>query len=272
MEEGEAGTRVRTEKKGAGRRELLVKKWLDEDRMLSTLFVKPSTLLAGGNKGPRGSTGGRRSKQCRVLYTRLLTQFPALLDDTCPAMALRILERVDKWQFNAFLLDRVTGGHCLPFLCPPLLLKTGLVNHFKMDPSDVMGFFRQIERGYHSGNPYHNALHASDVTQAMYVYCRQAAILPHLKPLELLAALVAAVSHDLDHPGFNEKFLVSTEATWRSSTTTFPFWRITTGDPLSPASLTPVCLSTSRSRSSSSSPTWCASSSSPPTSRGSRSS
>lgn len=84
------------------------------------------------------------------------------------------------------------------------------MSHYKMDPSDVMSFFRLIERGYHSANPYHNALHASDVTQAMYVYCRQAAILPHLSPLEFLAALVAAVSHDLDHPGVNEKFLVST--------------------------------------------------------------
>ena len=79
-----------------------------------------------------------------------------------------------------------------------------------MDPSDVLGFFRLVERGYHSGNPYHNALHASDVTQAIHVYCQQAAILPHLSPLEVLAALVAAVSHDLDHPGVNEKFLVST--------------------------------------------------------------
>jgi len=201
---------VGIQEKEVGARELLVKKLLEEDRMLSTLFVRPGDTVAGVSKGPRGSTGGRRSKQCRVLYTRLLTQYPALLDDLCPAMAQRILDNVDKWQFNAFLLDRVTGGHCLPFLCPRVLYETGLVNHFKMDPSDVMGFFRQIERGYHSGNPYHNALHASDVTQAMYVYCRQAAILPYLTPLELLAALVAAVSHDLDHPGVNEKFLVST--------------------------------------------------------------
>ena len=75
------------------------------------------------------------------------------------------------------------------------------MSYFKMDPTDVLSFFRLLERGYHSGNPYHNALHASDVTQAMYVYCQQARILPYLSPLELLAALVAAVSHDLDHPG-----------------------------------------------------------------------
>ena len=39
------------------------------------------------------------------------------------------------------------------------------MSYFKMDPTDALSFFRLLERGYHSGNPYHNALHASDVTQ-----------------------------------------------------------------------------------------------------------
>ena len=30
-----------------------------------------------------------------------------------------------------------------------------------------------IETGYHKGNPYHNALHAADVTQAMYCYLQE---------------------------------------------------------------------------------------------------
>jgi hypothetical protein len=81
-----------------------------------------------------------------------------------------------------------------------------------MDPTEVLSFFRLVERGYHTANPYHNALHACDVTQAMYVFCQQAAIQPHLTPLDLLAALVAAVGHDLDHPGVNEKFLLSTSS------------------------------------------------------------
>ena len=30
-----------------------------------------------------------------------------------------------------------------------------------------------IETGYHSNNPYHNALHAADVTQAMHCYLQE---------------------------------------------------------------------------------------------------
>lgn len=79
-----------------------------------------------------------------------------------------------------------------------------------MDPTDVLSFFRLVERGYHAGNPYHTALHAADVTQAMAVFCAQPRLAGSLSNLELLATLTAAVCHDLDHPGVNEKFLVST--------------------------------------------------------------
>ena len=78
-----------------------------------------------------------------------------------------------------------------------------------MDPAEVFAFFRLVERGYHSGNPYHTSLHAADVTQAIAVFCMQPCIANHLSQLELLAVVTAAVCHDLDHPGVNEKFLVS---------------------------------------------------------------
>ena len=32
----------------------------------------------------------------------------------------------------------------------------------------------------------------------------------HLTPLEIAASLIAAMAHDLDHPGVNQPFLVAT--------------------------------------------------------------
>lgn len=188
---------------------------LDEDRLLAALLGAGNgsdlgRQKVGGGRASHGATVNRRSRHTRLLSTRLLVRHPALLDDLCPRLADRVLDSLDRWQFNAFLLDRLTSGRCLPTLCLHLLHSSGLLAHFRMDPTDVLTFFRLVERGYHHANPYHNALHACDVTQAMYVFCQQAAIRPHLTPLDLLAALVAAVGHDLDHPGVNEKFLVAT--------------------------------------------------------------
>ena len=72
-----------------------------------------------------------------------------------------------------------------------------------MDPADLMSFFREVERGYHVANPYHTAVHAADVTQAIYVFTQHAStpLIASLTATELLATLVAAMCHDLDHPG-----------------------------------------------------------------------
>ena len=66
--------------------------------------------------------------------------------------------------------------------------------------------------GYHDTNPYHNSVHAADVTQAMYCFLQEPKIRDHLTPMEAMCSLLAAVSHDLDHPGVNQNFLVATKS------------------------------------------------------------
>ena len=67
-----------------------------------------------------------------------------------------------------------------------------------------------IEDGYHWRNPYHNGVHAADVTQAMHCFLQERLILDKLTPLEIFSAILAAVTHDLDHPGVNQPFLIAT--------------------------------------------------------------
>lgn len=56
------------------------------------------------------------------------------------------------------------------------------------------------------------AVHAADVTQAMHCFIQENKIRQHLTPLEMMCALLAAVSHDLDHPGVNQHFLIATKS------------------------------------------------------------
>lgn len=95
-------------------------------------------------------------------------------------------------------------------LCVHLFHLYGLLDHFKLDVVRVWKLFTLIEEGYHSSNPYHNSIHATDVTQAMHCFLQQTKILNHLEPLEIMSALIGAVTHDLDHPGVNQQFLITT--------------------------------------------------------------
>lgn len=95
-------------------------------------------------------------------------------------------------------------------LCVHLFHLYGLFKHFKLDVVRVWKLFTLIEEGYHSSNPYHNSIHATDVTQAMHCFLQETKILNHLEPLEIMSALIGAVTHDLDHPGVNQQFLITT--------------------------------------------------------------
>jgi len=185
-------------------------RFLEEDRLLTALLNDSENgRIIGRSRGSFGSTINRKAKKKKTLYTQLLTLYPALLDDSSPGLVELMLRRSHHWEFNAFHLDRFSGGHSLSTLCVHLFHSLGLISSFGMDPAEVFAFFRLVERGYHSGNPYHTSLHAADVTQAIAVFCMQPCIANHLSQLELLAVVTAAVCHDLDHPGVNEKFLVS---------------------------------------------------------------
>ncbi|XP_018914083.2 uncharacterized protein [Bemisia tabaci] len=150
----------------------------------------------------------RRRKR---LTSRSLSQdHPALLDDIHHGSVQCVLDKVWQWPFNAFTLDNVTGGRSLPVLCVHLFHWYGLLDHFNLDVVEVWKLFSLIEEGYHSTNPYHNSIHATDVTQAMHCFLQEEKIREHLTPLEVMAALIAAVAHDLDHPGVNQPFLIAT--------------------------------------------------------------
>ncbi|XP_003240958.1 cAMP-specific 3',5'-cyclic phosphodiesterase 4A isoform X7 [Acyrthosiphon pisum] len=182
-------------------------------RMLSEGEVVLLESVAHHSKRlPNGRFLTMHKRRRKKLTTRSLSNenAPALLDDIHHGQVQCVLKHVWKWPFNAFALDTATGGRSLPVLCVHLFHWYGLMEHFKLDVVQVWKLFSLIEEGYHSTNPYHNAIHATDVTQAMHCFLQEDKIKNFLTPLEIMASLIAAVAHDLDHPGVNQPFLIAT--------------------------------------------------------------
>ena len=71
-------------------------------------------------------------------------------------------------------------------------------------------FLARVEGGYRD-NAYHNFRHAVDVTHTVYRYIVLTEPRTHITPVEKFALMIAALSHDLDHPGVNNAFLVNTK-------------------------------------------------------------
>ncbi|XP_026742380.1 uncharacterized protein LOC113504323 isoform X2 [Trichoplusia ni] len=176
---------------------------IPEEKFPELENMKPRNLSAS-----RFLTMQRRRK--RRLLTRTLNKEHALLDDLSAGQVQCILNQSVHWHFNAFTLENVSGGRCLPVLCIHLFQLYGLLSHFKLDAAKAWKLFTLIEEGYISTNPYHNSIHAADVTQAMHCFLQQKQIRDHLTPLEIMASLLAAIAHDMDHPGVNQPFLIAT--------------------------------------------------------------
>ncbi|XP_045146926.1 high affinity cAMP-specific 3',5'-cyclic phosphodiesterase 7A [Echinops telfairi] len=133
-----------------------------------------------------------------------------ILDDDYSGQAKCMLEKVGNWNFDIFLFDRLTNGNSLVTLAFHLFNLHGLIDYFNLDTMKLRRFLVLVQEDYHSQNPYHNAVHAADVTQAMHCYLREPKLAKFVTPWDIMLSLIAAATHDLDHPGVNQPFLIKT--------------------------------------------------------------
>ncbi|XP_041359600.1 high affinity cAMP-specific 3',5'-cyclic phosphodiesterase 7A-like isoform X2 [Gigantopelta aegis] len=133
-----------------------------------------------------------------------------LLDEHYDRQAQCLLSQLGNWDFNIFTLNTLTSGRPLFHVALHLFQEYDLIRRFHLDTLKLMKCFTLIEDGYHQNNPYHNSVHAADVTQAMHCYLQEKKLKKSMLPFEVLVAFLASMSHDLDHPGVNNAFLIAT--------------------------------------------------------------
>jgi len=84
--------------------------------------------------------------------------------------------------------------------------ETGLLAEFSIPPQRLRVFLLTIRSLYHEENPYHNFIHATDVASTVLALMRTTNVMETLTKLDILACIVAAIAHDVDHPGVNQTF------------------------------------------------------------------
>ncbi|XP_076617261.1 high affinity 3',5'-cyclic-AMP phosphodiesterase 7A isoform X1 [Chaetodon auriga] len=181
-----------------------------------TLHTQLSCGSTSASSAPERRVHRLLSFQRYLHSSRLLRGVPQqiplhILDEDYTGQARCMLEKVGNWNFDIFLFDRLTNGNSLITLTFHLLNQYGLVELFQLDMVRLWRFLVMVQEDYHSDNPYHNAVHAADVTQAMYCYMREPMLAKSLTSCDILLGLLAAATHDLDHPGVNQPFLIKTD-------------------------------------------------------------
>ena len=85
------------------------------------------------------------------------------------------------------------------------------ITQFSIHMTILCSFFRTVEADY-IANPYHNSTHAADVVQTLNTMLQLGGKEYATSPLDLFSILVAAVIHDVRHPGLSNTFLINTHS------------------------------------------------------------
>ncbi|KAI9189584.1 3',5'-cyclic-nucleotide phosphodiesterase [Blastocladiella emersonii ATCC 22665] len=143
-----------------------------------------------------------------------------------------MLEASHQWDFDIFAFTEATNGHPLLFLSYYMIKKLKLLEEIKgVEEIILLQYLDEIELTYQD-NPYHNAIHAADMTQAMWVFLHDERLAGACSPLELFAVILACAMHDVDHPGVTNAFIVKSRhplALLYSDTSVLEFHHAATG-------------------------------------------
>ncbi|XP_021102791.1 calcium/calmodulin-dependent 3',5'-cyclic nucleotide phosphodiesterase 1A isoform X4 [Heterocephalus glaber] len=149
--------------------------------------------------------------QAGIFVERMYRKSYHMVGLAYPAAVIVTLKDVDKWSFDVFSLNEASGEHSLKFMIYELFTRYDLMNRFKIPVSCLIAFAEALEVGYSKyKNPYHNLIHAADVTQTVHYIMLHTGIMHWLTELEILAMVFAAAIHDYEHTGTTNNFHIQT--------------------------------------------------------------
>lgn len=157
----------------------------------------------------------------------------------------RLISALEKWDFRPHQLDQydLFRVACLIF---EAVLNIDGVAQLGIEYGAMKKWLFAVRAIYHAPNPYHNYVHAIDVLQATYQFLVRVGVAPPfewlhdlqpgttppwqrapeaelqkgvarsatrareiLRPQDVLAVVIAAMGHDVGHPGLSNAFMVS---------------------------------------------------------------
>lgn len=166
--------------------------------------------LLGGllSQGPKMPLAVRRQSEASFFKGSALQPSLSLNSlSSVPANIKKLLENEAKWDFDVIELEKITNKHPLLWLGLSIFNRFGVTSTLNCNEATVHNWLTLIEANYHSQNPYHNSTHAADVLQCTAYFLAQDRLKELFDPLDEVACLIAAIVHDVDHPGKNSAFL-----------------------------------------------------------------
>ncbi|CAI5674050.1 unnamed protein product [Oreochromis niloticus] len=180
---------------------------------LASTFTRQRTLLLHHSEDKPHFRSIVRAVQAGIFVERMFRRTSNMTGLSYSLNVITMLKHVDMWSFDVFALNDASGNHALKIVFFELLNRYNLINRFKIPTSALTSFVESLEMGYSKyKNPYHNLIHAADVTQTVHYLLIKSGIMHWLTELEIFAIIFAAAIHDYEHTGTTNNFHIQTRS------------------------------------------------------------
>ncbi|XP_055008044.1 dual specificity calcium/calmodulin-dependent 3',5'-cyclic nucleotide phosphodiesterase 1C [Boleophthalmus pectinirostris] len=180
---------------------------------LASTFTRQMGLMLRRNEEKPRFRSIVHAVQAGIFVERMYRRTSNMVGLSYPPTVISVLKNVDKWSFDVFALNEASGEHALKFIFYELLTRYDLISRFKIPISAVVSFVEALEVGYSKHkNPYHNLMHAADVTQTVHYLLLKTGMVHWLTELEIFAMIFAAAVHDYEHTGTTNNFHIQTRS------------------------------------------------------------
>ncbi|KAG0762046.1 hypothetical protein G6F57_007413 [Rhizopus arrhizus] len=119
---------------------------------------------------------------------------------------LKIIEKPYDYTLDYSLLNK-PRSEVYGFICG-LVQRMEVCQTLGITISEFLDFLIDVDRGY-KDNPYHSFYHAVDVVMVLYHFLELYEMSEHLTRIEVTLLIIAALCHDIGHPGKNNQFEIS---------------------------------------------------------------
>ncbi|VDO22310.1 unnamed protein product [Brugia timori] len=145
-----------------------------------------------------------------IFFDKMFRKSQVLLISTPPEIAA-LMKNLNSWSFDCFRLNEVSEGHALKYVGLELFNRYRFLDRYKIPVQILENYIGALEVGYSKhNNPYHNIVHAADVTASSHFMLSQTGFATSLSDLDILAVIFGAMIHDYQHTGHTNNFHIQT--------------------------------------------------------------
>ena len=125
------------------------------------------------------------------------------------------LKLIMEKEFNIFEFEKIVGHkNVLPIMGRTMLDSFGLIDEEIMPVEKLDPFLISVTEQYLTSTLYHNSLHGADITATICLFFNNsnAEEVCHAKVIDLLSIIIAALGHDVGHPGLTNAFQINSSS------------------------------------------------------------